>query len=99
MRVVKVGTRVARHPLVPKGVSGQGGTLGDERDAVVVLGASLVKTVPVDGHLETFHLVVDIHNYLVSLADLWAEFIYEALLIVWVKLVKITMANQKIIFA
>jgi len=57
-------------PLVPEGGAFRYGTLRKEWHAVVVLGASLVDSVPMDGQLNALHAVVHIDDYFVALANL-----------------------------
>lgn len=56
--------------LVSERVSLVGGTLSDVRDTVVVLGAFLVNTVPMDDQLQTVHVVQNVDDHLVTFADL-----------------------------
>lgn len=46
------------------------GTLGDEWHTIVILGASLPNTVPVDGDFHALHMILDVDDHLVILADL-----------------------------
>jgi hypothetical protein len=57
-------------PLVPEGGAFRYGTLRKEWHAVVVLCASLVDTVPMDGQLNALHAVVHIDDHSVALANL-----------------------------
>jgi hypothetical protein len=65
-----VGAGVVGDPLVSEGVPGEDGALGDEGDTVVVLRTSLVDTVPMDGQLHTFNLIVEVDDNLVAFANL-----------------------------
>lgn len=64
---VRAGVRVK---LVSERVSLVDRTLGDVRYPVVVLGAPLVKSVPMDDQFQTVHVVQDVDHDLVSLAHL-----------------------------
>lgn len=55
---------------VPEGVSLLDGALRHERDTIVVLGSSLPDSVPMNGQLHTFHVVLDIDHNSVVLAHL-----------------------------
>lgn len=57
-------------PLVSERVALLDGTLRDEGDAVVVLGSSLPDSVPVQSALHALHVVLDVNDDLVVLADL-----------------------------
>lgn len=67
MPKVCAGVRVE---LVSERVALVYGTLGDVRHAVVVLGAALVESVPMDDELQTVHVVEHVDDHLVSLAHL-----------------------------
>lgn len=68
MPKVCAGVRVE---LVSERVAFVYGTLGDVRHSVVVLGAALMKSVPVDHEFQTVHVVQDVDDYLVSFTDLY----------------------------
>lgn len=57
-------------PLVPEGGAFRYGTLRKEWHAVVVLRASLVDSVPMNGQLNALHAVVHIDDHSVALANL-----------------------------
>lgn len=56
--------------LLPERISLLNRALRHKRHTVVVLRASLPDSMPVNGHLHTFHMVLYIDNYLVILAHL-----------------------------
>lgn len=69
VRVPEVSSCVSC-PLVTERVSLLDGTLGDEGDSVVVLGSTLPDSVPVKSGLHALHVVLDVDDNLVVLADL-----------------------------
>lgn len=68
--VEEVSSWLLSVPLVPEGGAFGYGTLCEEWHAVVVLSASLVNSVPMDGQLNALHAVVNIDNHSVALANL-----------------------------
>lgn len=59
--------------LIPERVALVYGTLSDVRDAVVILRAPLVESVPMDDQLQAVHVVEHVDNDLVSFANLGEE--------------------------
>lgn len=56
--------------LISERISFVHGTLSNVRNTVVVLSASLMKSVPMDYELQTMHVIQYVNDNLVSFADL-----------------------------
>ena len=70
MRVVQVCSGNVRHHAVSEGITGEDGTLGEERNSVHVRRGALVDTVPVDRHGVSAHAVLNLDLQGVTLAGL-----------------------------